>query len=128
MKLLKACVVAIGLYSTAGQAAWLCDPNPGGAGCMECSERFCAYGSDGTGYICLHIAPDKGLDTSAGAVSRVNEEAKKFTNSPNANIKAMAESLVNLTVSQARIMAEKQQKGTAKKAMALPQAKPMMSQ
>ncbi|MDX2423371.1 MAG: hypothetical protein QNK43_11910 [Amphritea sp.] len=128
MKLLKACMIMIGLYSTAGQAAWLCDPNAGGAGCMECSESFCAYGSDGTGYICLHVAPNGGLDTSAATVSSVNKEAKRFIRSSNADIRALAESLVNLTVKDAKVMAANQQKGGAQKMMAAPQAKKMVTQ
>ncbi|WP_417227024.1 hypothetical protein [Amphritea sp.] len=128
MKLLKACMIMIGLYSTAGQAAWLCDPNAGGAGCMECSESFCAYGSDGTGYICLHVAPDRGLDTSVAAVNSVNKEAKRFIRSSNADIKALAESLVNLTVKDAKVMADNHKKDSVQKAMISPQAKKMVTQ
>lgn len=95
---------------------------------MQCSDSFCAYGSEGTGYICLNVAPDQGLDTSVSAVNRINKEAKKFATSSNADIKAMAEALVNLTVKEARIIADKQKKGTTMKAMARPLSKKMVTQ
>lgn len=106
MKLINAGLMALGLYATAGQAAWLCDPNVGGAGCMQCSDSFCDYGSQGTGYLCFHSISEGALDTSAETVSKINQEAKELTQSPHADIRKMAESLVNLTVKDAKAMGD----------------------
>lgn len=104
MKLLTAGLMIIGMYAAPAQAAWLCDPNVGGAGCMQCSDSFCDYGSQGTGYLCFHSISGGVLDTSVEAVSKVNEEAKSLAEHPHADIKKMAESLVNLTVKEAKAM------------------------
>jgi len=97
MKSLTVILAVLGLYSSAGQAAFLCDPAEGGFGCIECSDSFCAAGSKDTDYLCFNGVADVQLGNSALALKQIQQEAKAHLNS-RADIKAMAESLVNLTI------------------------------
>lgn len=97
MKSLTLILAVLGIYSSASQAAYLCDPAEGGFGCIECSDSFCAAGSNDTKYLCFKGIADVQLGNSALALKQIKQEAKIHLNS-RADIKAMAESLVNLTV------------------------------